>query len=125
MQWIEDYIAVEPLKIRDIEASTGHGSWVQGGEKFRSPNTEALAEMSKRTGGSLSVLANISRHVSMAKNLLGYLTTNTESLSGDFVIQSIEKITEAALVLKCQNESAELHVVYLQERGRVQQSVVS
>lgn len=64
---IDDTNSKELISIRKIEAGTGHSLWGFQEEENRMPNTEELAEMSKRLGDICSSLANIIRHVSIGK----------------------------------------------------------
>ncbi|CZR66283.1 uncharacterized protein PAC_16184 [Phialocephala subalpina] len=131
VEWIDDNISEELISIRNIEAGTGHSVWVYPGETYQSPNAEELAEMSKHLGASCLGLANVIRHVSIAKKLLKELVKrkdpSRDTTAGSAKAEShssVETIADAAVMLHAQNGSAEQQAVYLQERARTQQSII-
>jgi hypothetical protein len=131
VHWIDIYIGVELPKIRKIEGATGYSQWIDENHDD-DPGTESLAEMSKKTGESLSSLANVARHVALAKTLLQKLKTGEGQVStvasgeddNAGSMSSADQIREALTILQSQIEFSDHYTTYLQERARTQQPVV-
>lgn len=121
VSWLHYSILQQLDVIRGVEIETGHGTWTSSRQRSDRPVTQRLVELSKETGLSLSYLANLPRHVCIAKILL----QNFNSLGTGSNAMSVSKIEEVATFLADQVNAAENSVSYLQERARTQQSVVN
>ena len=78
VQWIEDSVGENLTRIRFTEARTEHGTWLEQGEGILPPGPDELVEKSRVMGVSLTALANVARHASIARTILCNLSSNRQ-----------------------------------------------
>ena len=133
VRWIEGTAGENLGRIRDIEIFTGHGAW-HVAQSDAAPSTDQLVYESKRLGLVLTALANVIRHACIVRMILSDLVVYRPCLihqpspaqtpSAATSTSILSAITDAVALLEGQIQSGELQTSYLQERGRMQQSVV-
>lgn len=118
--YIQDYLLEQNFGIREVEIGTRHGTWSDPGRNDR-PTIQKLARLSKDTGFCLANLTSLAQHASVAKDLLqSFDFTGAKSNP-----KSASKIEEATPLLTYQIDAAQNSIATQQERGRIQQSIVS
>ncbi|CAN9426354.1 unnamed protein product [Alternaria alternata] len=133
VRWIEGTAGENLGRIRDIEIVTGHGAWHEA-QSDAAPSTDQLVYESKRLGLVLTALANVIRHACIVRMVLSDLvvhrpclihqTSPAQTPSAATSTSILSDITDAVALLEGQIQSGELQASYLQERGRMQQSVI-
>jgi len=113
VHWLDGYILSQLEKIRDAEAATGHGDMVSIGKML---NAKEITRCSKAMAQSLTVLANIQRHLEVAKAALVHASKTSPSQQG---VRDTLSVLETQLLW---NESTS---EYLLQRARNQITVVS
>lgn len=153
-QWIDHEVRVELNRVRDIESTTEYGGWVKSDEINSDeinhpPDMNELIKISKDSGNILTSLANVANHASIAKSMVTDLSTprqtsaqqgpanvaapnpinanatTTPGVNVPLANQSLsDEMTDAVAILKGQVDAGVLQANYLQERAKIQHSVV-
>jgi hypothetical protein len=118
-------------EIREIEAQTGHGTWIVIGAKDELASDE-ITNMSKAIATILTKLANQFRHGDIASSLISfYMDEANFTWRDDFSSMHLPKHDSSAALfkstaptLRMQIQSGKAWIAYLQERARCQSSVV-
>jgi hypothetical protein len=114
-RWLDEFIYVELLTIRDTEYRSGHGPY--GVENGR-PGLGQVTALSRSIGTTLVTLANCSRHQDIARSLAEFI--KRKSTPG-----FMEDFGDPLTALEQQLQGGAQSVKYLQERTKSQSSVVS
>lgn len=113
VHWLDGYILSQLEEIRDAETATGHGDIVSTGKML---NAKEITRCSRAMAQSLTVLANIQRHLEVAKAALVHASKTSPSQQG---------VRDALSVLETQLLWNESTSEYLLQRARNQITVVS
>ncbi|OAL48231.1 hypothetical protein IQ07DRAFT_633218 [Pyrenochaeta sp. DS3sAY3a] len=153
-QWIDHEVRLGLNRVRDIESTTEYGGWVKSNEINSEeinhpPEMNELIKISKDSGNILTSLANVANHASIAKSMVTDLSprTQTGAQQGSanaaapnpinakptttpgshvpLVNQLLsDEMSDAVAILKGQVDAGVLQANYLQERARIQHSVI-